>query len=69
MSRQCLDRRISDRRALEREVAAWEAERNGLGGRVDWRFTAHDARIRLKRLYPVHDADGRSGPPAEAAWA
>jgi len=52
LSRQCLDRRIPDRQALEREVAAWEAERNRLGGTVDWRFTTDDARIRLKRLYP-----------------
>jgi transposase len=55
LSRQCLDRRIPDRAALEREVAAWQAERNGLGGRVDWRFTTEDARIKLKRLYPSID--------------
>jgi transposase len=52
LSRQCLDRRIEDRESLEREVAAWVAERNALGGRVDWRFTTEDARIKLKRLYP-----------------
>jgi hypothetical protein len=52
LARQCLDRRIPDRAMLEREVAAWAAERNTLGGRVDWRFTAADARIKLKRLYP-----------------
>jgi hypothetical protein len=52
MSRQCLDRRLPDRPALEREVRAWEAERNAAGGRVDWRFTTDDARIKLKRLYP-----------------
>jgi transposase len=52
LSRQCLDGRIPDRETLEREVAAWEAERNGLGGTVDWRFTTEDARIKLKRLYP-----------------
>jgi DDE superfamily endonuclease len=55
LARQCLDRRIPDRDALEREVAAWEAERNGLGGTVDWRFTTEDARIKLKRLYPSID--------------
>ncbi len=52
LARQCLDRRIPDRATLEREVAAWEAERNQLGGKVDWRFTTEDARIKLKRLYP-----------------
>jgi hypothetical protein len=55
LARQCLDRRIPDRQTLEREVAAWEAERNGLGGTVDWRYTTEDARIKLKRLYPSID--------------
>jgi hypothetical protein len=56
LARQCLDRRIPDRESLEREVAAWEAERNALGGRVDWRFTTEEARIKLKRLYPSMEA-------------
>jgi transposase len=55
MSGQCLDRRIPDRETLERELAAWEAERNALGGAVNWRFTTEDARIKLKRLYPSID--------------
>jgi hypothetical protein len=50
---QCLDRRLADRATLEREVAAWEATRNSTGRGVDWRFTTDDARIKLKRLYPV----------------
>jgi transposase len=55
MTGQCLDRRIPDRATLEREVAAWEAERNALGGAVNWQFTAADARVKLKRLYPSID--------------
>ena len=55
MSGQCLNRRIPDRQTLEREVAAWEAERNALGGPVNWRFTTEDARVKLKRLYPSLD--------------
>lgn len=55
LARQCLDRRIPNRATLEREVAAWEAERNALGGKVDWRFTTENARIKLKRLYPSID--------------
>jgi hypothetical protein len=55
MAGQCLDRRIPDRETLKREVAAWEAERNALGGAVKWQFTAEDARIKLKRLYPSID--------------
>ena len=50
LGRQCLSRRIPDRAALAAEVAAWQAERNAAGGTVDWRFTAADARIKLKRL-------------------
>jgi hypothetical protein len=56
LARQCLDRRIPDRATLQAEVAAWAARRNAAGGRVDWRFTTADARIKLKRLYPsVHE--------------
>jgi hypothetical protein len=52
LSQQCLDRRIPDKATLEREVAAWEVERNRVGATVDWRFTTDDARIKLKKLYP-----------------
>jgi hypothetical protein len=53
LARQCLDRRIETREELEREVAAWEEERNGRGVVIRWRFTTADARIKLRRLYPV----------------
>jgi len=53
LSRQCLDRRIPNRAALEREVAVWEVERNQAAATVDWRFTTDDARIKLKKLYPL----------------
>lgn len=52
LGRQCLDRRMPDRAALAIEVAAWQERRNAAAGRVDWRFTTDDARIKLKRLYP-----------------
>jgi hypothetical protein len=52
LARQCLDRRIPDPTTLAQEVAAWERQRNAAQCRVDWRFTTHDARIKLKRLYP-----------------
>jgi DDE superfamily endonuclease len=52
LGRQCLDRRIPDRATLAAQVAAWQARRNAAGGRVDWRFTTQDARIKLKPLYP-----------------
>jgi hypothetical protein len=53
LARQCLDRRIPDRDSLEREVAAWEADRNAASGTVNWRFSTDDARIKLKHLYPA----------------
>jgi len=56
MSGQCLDRRLPDRETLEREVAAWVADRNVAIKTIDWRFTTDDARTKLDHLYPVfHD--------------
>ena len=52
MVRQCLDRRILDQSVLQREVGAWQHQRNQDAIRVDWRFTTEDARIKLKSLYP-----------------
>jgi hypothetical protein len=52
LARQCLSRRIGDKRILQREVAAWETDRNQSQTGVDWQFTTADARIKLKRLYP-----------------
>jgi hypothetical protein len=54
--RQCLNRRIPDKATLEQQVLAWQIDRNAKIVKVDWRFTTADARIKLKRLYPViHD--------------
>ncbi len=54
LGRQCLDRRIADKATLVSEVTEWETARNAARLRIDWRFTTTDARIKLKRLYPVH---------------
>jgi DDE superfamily endonuclease len=63
LSRQCLGRRrIPDRESLAAEAGAWEAERNAAASSIDWRFTAADARIKLKRLYPK-TAEGSSYDP------
>jgi hypothetical protein len=53
LATQCLDQCLPDKDTLIREVAAWEARRNNAGARVVWQFTAADARIKLRRLYPV----------------
>ena len=54
LSRQCLDRRIDSKEILTRETAAWETKRNADCTKINWRFTAADARIKLKRLYPSY---------------
>ncbi len=53
LSRQCLKRRLPDKQTLITEVAAWERSRNNLKVQIDWQFKTDDARIKLKRLYPV----------------
>jgi hypothetical protein len=52
LQRQCLDRRLPDRETVAAEVAAWQNDRNAAECRVNWQFTAADARIKLRRLYP-----------------
>lgn len=52
LSRDCLHRRIPDVATLEKELAAWETERNTSLAQVKWRFSTADARIKLKHLYP-----------------
>jgi len=37
------------------EIKAWESARNEMQVRVNWQFTAEDARIKPKRLYPTLD--------------
>lgn len=52
LAAQCLDRRIPDKSALATEIAAWVKNRNTDNTKADWQFTAADARIKLKHLYP-----------------
>ena len=53
LGRQCLDRRIADLSQMQRETRAWEVDRNTKGAKVEWRFTTANARIKLRRLYPL----------------
>lgn len=53
LSRQCLGRRIPDKETFIREISAWNKQRNEENVAVDWQFTTSDARIKLKKLYPV----------------
>ena len=50
---QCLDRRIDDIEVVSQEVRAWQEARNNKNAKVNWQFTAKDARIKLSRLYPT----------------
>ena len=54
MAVQCLgQRRIADIETLNSELAVWHTLRNNSQKGVDWHFTTADARIKLKRLYPL----------------
>jgi len=53
LSRQCIKRRISNKQTLATEVAAWEKARNHVQVQINWQFKPDNARIKLKRLYPV----------------
>lgn len=51
--RQCLNRRIPDIGTVAAETQAWQHHRNTQNAVINWQFTAKDARIKLKRLYPT----------------
>ena len=53
---QCLNRRIDSLAEVSSEVEAWQGRRNSLDATVNWQFTADNARVKLKRLYPTIDA-------------
>ena len=53
ISRQCLSGYIPDRATLEHETSAWENDRNAQKATIEWRFPTDDARLKLKKLYPV----------------
>jgi DDE superfamily endonuclease len=51
--RGCLSRPVGDLATLERRVGALEQERNARRATIDWQFTPRQARVTLKKLYPV----------------
>jgi hypothetical protein len=68
LGRQYLDCRIPDRNKLTDEVAAWQRSRNQSRSKVDWQFTADDARIKLKRLYPIAETNDSQTSPRNLKW-
>jgi hypothetical protein len=54
LTRQCLsDRRLGEVAELQREIALWAEATNNKQRGVDWQFRIADARVKLKRLYPI----------------
>jgi hypothetical protein len=53
---QSLNRRIDNIEIVRKEAAAWVKYRNNKNAKVNWQFTAEDARIKLSRLYPTFDS-------------
>jgi len=48
-----LSKRVPTLAQMKKEVAAWSRTRNKTGKKINWRFSINDARIKLKRLYPL----------------
>ncbi len=55
LQRQCLGQRLANKAAVERELLAWETDRNARSVRVNWQFSIPTARESLKRHYPSLD--------------
>jgi hypothetical protein len=53
LKRQCLPERIPEIGLMRQMVDAWNTDRNSRQTTVDWQFKTEDARIKLKRLYPI----------------
>lgn len=53
LSRQALSGYVATKEEMIARVAAWQADRNAECSTVNWQFTTQDARVKLKRLYPV----------------
>lgn len=53
LKRQGLKGRLADIDTVHQKATAWQERRNQLQAKVDWRFSTEDARVKLKRLYPV----------------
>jgi len=53
MSRQALAKPLSNIECFTKQIAAWTTSRNEFSTKINWQFTTKDARIKLKKLYPV----------------
>jgi hypothetical protein len=53
MCRQALAKPLPDMVSFKNQIRTWTLRRNSECAKVNWHFTTCDARIKLKRLYPV----------------
>lgn len=53
LSKQCLDRRISDIKTMKKEVKAWTKDRNVNQIKITWSFTTNIARTKLEKDYII----------------
>ena len=51
LSRACLKGRNPDEDALQRDISAYQIQRNAAATTINWRFTTKDARTEMRRLY------------------
>ncbi|MFO8072551.1 MAG: transposase, partial [Polyangia bacterium] len=56
LARQCLHQRIGSLVEPKAILEDWEDQRNAELHTISWRFTTEDARIKLRRLYPILEA-------------
>lgn len=52
LTKQCLNRRIDNKKTVRAEVKAWQNHRNNKDARIKWQFIIKDARVKLQCLYP-----------------
>lgn len=53
LARQCLSGRLASIQQVQEHVMIWQQQRNQADMTINWRFTTEDARVKLKRLYPI----------------
>ena len=54
LTRQCLKERMPNAEAVQRAIDLWQERRNANAAPIRWQFKTSDARIKLRRLYPMH---------------
>jgi hypothetical protein len=53
MCRQALSKPLPDMNSFKKQIKSWTKRRNKERAKVNWQFTTKDARVKLKKLYPI----------------